>query len=87
MPAIEDGKATEATLLYSCELANYKCAAKTYNVLQLNVGADILKLLFGENFYHEVEYAGLLDPAVIRPPRPSHPAQPPQQPAEPQCRF
>ena len=59
---------------------------QTYDVLQLNIGADILKLLFGERFYREVESAGLLDPAVIRR-QPLHPAQPPQQSAEPQCRF
>jgi len=48
-------------------------------------GEGILKLLFGERFYHEVESAGLLDPTVIRPKLSLQPSQPTQACTEPQC--
>lgn len=64
-----------------------KVSIHVHSVMSISpfIGKDVLKVLFGDRFYHEVESAGLLDPTVIRPKLSLQPSEPTQAGAEPQC--
>ena len=76
--AMDDGKAVKCTLLnFYKSMSNVNI--HNYILLWVTLyftGTDLLKILFGDRFYHEVKSAGLLDPTVIRPQMPLQPSEP-----------